>query len=211
MAPCEGLSDRSGFFAVVDGHGAAHKVDNLHVDEFEFVHFFGDGKLRGVVFERFEDVGVGFGVAAEEEADQRHGHLQVGEIKRAPEGVRGFAEIKDDKAGAGLGHTMHFLEAALPTREISQAIADGDDIERTVWKWYVLGVPLDESWSGLAGLLIAFGGDGEHFGTEIKARGRGAVVGEGKTNIARTAAEVQSAGLGCDFCKIHDAALPTAV
>lgn len=132
------------FLAVVDGHRAAEQVDDADVFQFQCAHFFRHGKLRGIMFQRFQNVGVGGRVAAKQPAHQRHGHFQVREIKAAPERVRWFAEIQHDEPRAGLGHAEHFVQPAFPAREIAQAVADGDDVEGVFRKRNLLRVALDE-------------------------------------------------------------------
>ena len=41
----------SRFFAVVDGHGAAEQIDDAHIRQLQFPHFFRDGLLRRIMFQ----------------------------------------------------------------------------------------------------------------------------------------------------------------
>jgi len=198
-------------FPIIDGHRAAEQVDDADVGQFELAHLFRHGQLRGIMFEGFQNVGVGRGVAAKQPTHQRHGHLQVREIQAAPEGVRRLAKIQHDEPRAGLGDPEHFVQAAFPAREVPQSVADGDNVEGIVGKRKLLRVALDEFQIRDLRFQMALRGDFEHLGAEIKAGGFRAALRKGKRDVAGAAAEVERAVAGLDLRQLDDAAFPEPV
>ena len=201
--------------AVIDRHRAAEQVDDAHVREFQSAHFFRHRQLRRIMFQRFQNVGIGRRVAAEDQADERHGTFQVEEIKRAPHGVGRLAKIQHDEPRARPGNAVHFVHAPLPARQIPQAVAHGDDVEGVVGKRYLLCVALNELRvfipAGDFGVGTSGFGNRQHVLAEIKPRGFRATPGKGEGEVTSPAAQVQGAVAAGDLRELDDLPLPKPV
>src|SRR5262245_32174526 len=97
------------------------------------------------MMERFKDVGIRRGVTTTDPSQHRHKQFHVTEINRAPQAVVRFAEIQHEQAPAGPGHALHFAEAGLMTRQVSQAVANRYNIEGPIGKWNLQRVAANES------------------------------------------------------------------
>src|ERR1041385_4272669 len=139
----------SSLFRVVDAHDAAKKIDHAHIFQAKFAHFFRDTTLRGIMPQRFKDVSVSRSVAAKNFAEDGNDEFQVAKINCPPKPVVRFSKIKHEQTSARLGHTLHFLQARLPTGEISQSIANSNDLERIFRERNFLRIALNELNSGL--------------------------------------------------------------
>ena len=167
------------------------------------------------MFQRFQDIGVGPGVAAEHPADERHGNFQMHEIDFTPERVHRPAEIQHNEPRTWPGHAEHFVQAALPVRQIPQPVADGHDVERIVGKRNLQRVALHE-------LRISFltsdfrlpasrRRDFKHLRAEVEPDGFRAAMREGEGDVAGAAAQIEGAGAGFRSGQFGDAAFPAAV
>lgn len=174
------------------------------------------------MFQRFQNIGVCRGVATEQKADERHRQPQVREINRAPQGVGRLAEVQYKETGAGSRHAEHLIDTAFPTREISQAVADGDDIKTVFRKGQLLRVALQElriadcglrNFSPFSGflLLAPVFGDFEHLRAEIESGGGRAALRESERDIAGAATKVEGACVGSCFGQFNDLTFPVAV
>ncbi len=165
------------------------------------------------MFQRFKYICVGVRPPGKQQADHRHGALQVRKIQPAPQRVRRFPEIQDDNSSARLGHAHHFLQPRLPARQIPQAIPHRDRIKGVVRERKLLGVPLHEfdlatlhSWV-LQSCLCHF----EHLVTEVQAGDVRTLLRQGKSNVSRAAAQVQRPVTGLHIRQRDDTTLPQPV
>jgi hypothetical protein len=199
-----------GFLAEIDRHGAAKEIDDTGVRQLQFAHFFLDGELGGIRFQRFQNIRVGLGITAKEQADKRDGAAQVREIQFPPERVFRLTEFKDEDAPAGFGDAEHFGQAGFPTGQVPQAVTDGDGVKGVIGKGELLGIAVKEFQvlGRKFGSLEAGLGDFEHFFAEIQADGLCAALGEGEGDVAGAATEVESAVAGLDLGEVDDAAFP---
>ncbi len=203
------------FLAVVDGHCAAQQIDDAHIHQFEFAHFGRDGRLRRIVFQRFEDVGVGVRVAAKNPAQQRHRAFQMGKINPAPKGICRFAEILHHQPSARPDHTAHFFQTFFPVRQISQTVTDGDNIERCIGKWNLLRVTLNKNRISGPGFrvrdFVPRFGNFEHLGVEIEAGDFRAAPPQGEGDVAGAAAQIERVITGLNGGELDNAAFPAPV
>src|SRR5947209_9119179 len=95
------------------------------------------------MFERFENVSIRAGIAAEQQSQAGHKESQIAEIDDAPQRIVRFAEIEDKQAPAGLRHPLHLAQPGFPGGQISQTVADGDYLKRVIRKGQSLGIAAD--------------------------------------------------------------------
>jgi len=202
---------------LVDGHDAAEEVVGLDVLAAVLGEEAGDALLGGVVIEGVEDVAVGGGVAAEEEAEEGDDEAEVGEVEGAPEGVGGFAEVEDEEAAAGLEDAKEFGEAGFEVGEVAEAVGDGDEGEGVVVEGEAQGIGAAELGSGRGGAVgwvVGWGvlrSLGEHFGAEIAAGHGGSGAGEAEGDVAGAAADIEGGFGGADGGEADEAVFPEAV
>src|SRR6185437_2413622 len=211
---------RSRFFGVVDGHGAAQNVQDADVLPAEVAHFGGHGLLGGIVFEGFEDIGVGRAVAAEDFAENGQETFQVGEVKCSPERILGFAEFQGQDLSAGFGDAQHIAQALVEVGEIAQAVTYGQEVEGVCGKRNLLGVTtkkfdfevqvLDTFCAGTEAISLLFG-DFEHGRAEVEADDVHALPRQGEGDVAGAAAKVEGALAGARSSEAEQTAFPGAM
>ena len=199
------------FAGGVDAHDAAQEIFNADVLAAQVAKHFGNAFLRGVFLEGFQDVGVGGGVAAEDSAEERDEKAEVGEVGRAPRCEARFAEIEDEKFAARFEDAKHFDEAGVEVSEISEAVADGEDIESVRSERKVEGVGFEESQSLAPMIDRALARNGKHGSAEFASSDFGAGIGEGEGDIAGAAAKVECFLAGLNLREFNEPAFPIAV
>jgi hypothetical protein len=195
----------------IDRHGADDEVDDLDLTQPQFPHLFRHGKLRRIMFQRLQDVGVSVRPAAKNQPDERDGAFQMSEIDFAPERVGRLAKIQHHDAPAGLGHTHHLAHAGFPARQIPQAVAHRHGVEGIVRKRDLPGIALDELQIPGFRVLEAAPGHFQHLFAEVQAGHLRPLPRQGKGDVPRAAAQVQGTAAGLDPGQGHDTPFPQPV
>lgn len=190
----------------MDAHDAAEKIVEFDGFATEFAKERGDAGLGGVMAEGIEDVTVGRGVAAKEQAEDWNNEAQVGEIECAPDRVRRFAEVENKQRAAGLQDAKKFGNAFSEIGEIPKAVTDGNDPKVAFRKGQIEGIRLEV---GDAGLALT--SDTQHARTEIRSDDLRTRGGERFGEVAGAAANIESAVAGLDGGELEQAAFPIAV
>lgn len=211
-----GQPDSTWLRSIIDAHHAAHQINDSDVGELQFRHFGGDSLLRGVMFQGFQYVTVGVGIAAKESPHQRNEPFEIPEVDAAPKHVVGFAEIEHQYSSARPDDAFHFPQAKFPVGQVPQTVADGDQIKTGIGKRNLLGITTQELYLecrrldlGLWTLdFVPLGSHRKHRFAKIQSDHLQALAGEGKSDIPGAAAQIERAFAGPAIGEFEQALLP---
>ncbi|MFM1941882.1 MAG: hypothetical protein RI897_864 [Verrucomicrobiota bacterium] len=163
-----------------------------------------------VVFEGFEDIGIGLGVLAEESAEDGDDDFEVGEVESSPGCAGGFTEVEDEEFALGFGDAVEFAEAACEVGKVTESVGDGDAVEGIIDEGEFQGIsgnPGDGFGWGWGSVL----GVAQHGEAEVDGDGGGAGFLEAQGDIAGSGADIERElmGLGCGL--LDELVFPVAV
>ena len=172
----------------MDAHDTAEEIVDFDLFATEFFQKRFYTLLRGVIVERIQNIAVSGRITTEDQAENGHNDAEIGEVKRAPKRVRGFAEIENEQGSAGLQDAEQLGKASLKTSKVAQAVADGDDVKPAGGEWKMESIRLD-----VRDGLRAGGSDPEHGSAEIATDDLSVLGVKCLGDIACAAADIESA------------------